>query len=78
MTLAADGYVGVEVTVTDARTEVIIHVVRLKDVVGFKGFLARELSGLLQRRFRFRLPVVLFGLVASPSAVPRARRQRRQ
>jgi hypothetical protein len=70
VTLAAEGYAGIEVMETDVATEIIIHAVRLKDVLGFKGCRARELAVLLQRRFRFRLPDELFGQQVMPPRRP--------
>ena len=51
--LAEDGYAGVEVRVTPTRTEVIIRATRTKSVLGEKGQRIRELSSLVQKRWRF-------------------------
>jgi len=51
--LAEDGYSGVEVRSTPAKTEVIIRATRTKEVLGEKGARIRELTSLVQKRFRF-------------------------
>jgi small subunit ribosomal protein S3e len=51
--LAAEGYSGVEVRVTPARTEIIIRATRTQDVLGEKGRRIRELTSLVQKRFNF-------------------------
>eukprot|EP01090_Pellita_catalonica_P017581 TRINITY_DN533_c0_g1_i1.p1 TRINITY_DN533_c0_g1~~TRINITY_DN533_c0_g1_i1.p1 ORF type:complete len:270 (-),score=44.91 TRINITY_DN533_c0_g1_i1:211-945(-) len=51
--LAEQGYSGVEVRVTPARTEVIIRATRTKDVLGEKGRRIRELTSVVQKRFNF-------------------------
>lgn len=51
--LAEDGYSGVEVRVTPARTEIIIKATRTQDVLGEKGQRIRELAYLVQKRFNF-------------------------
>jgi len=51
--LAEDGYSGVEVRVTPARTEIIIRATRTKDVLGEKGRRIRELTAVVQKRFSF-------------------------
>ena len=51
--LCEDGYAGVEVRVTPTRTEVIISATRTKNVLGEKGQRIRELTSLVQKRFRF-------------------------
>jgi small subunit ribosomal protein S3e len=51
--LAEEGYSGVEVRVTPARTEVIIRATRTKDVLGEKGQRIRELTSVVQKRFNF-------------------------
>jgi len=51
--LAEDGYSGVEVRVTPARTEIIIRATRTKDVLGDKGRRIRELTAVVQKRFAF-------------------------
>uniref|UniRef100_H8ZX08 40S ribosomal protein S3 n=1 Tax=Collodictyon triciliatum TaxID=190325 RepID=H8ZX08_9EUKA len=52
--LGEDGYAGVEVRVTPARTEVIIRATRTQNVLGDKGRRIRELTSLVQKRFRFK------------------------
>jgi ribosomal protein uS3 len=51
--LSVDGYSGVEVRVTPARTEIIIKATRTKNVLGDKGKRIRELTAVVQRRFDF-------------------------
>jgi small subunit ribosomal protein S3e len=51
--LGEDGYSGVEVRVTPARTEVIIRATRTKSVLGEKGRRIRELTAVVQKRFGF-------------------------
>ncbi|ORY91176.1 40S ribosomal protein S3 [Syncephalastrum racemosum] len=51
--LAEDGYAGVEVRVTPARTEIIIRATHTQNVLGEKGRRIRELTTLVQKRFRF-------------------------
>jgi len=51
--LAEDGYAGVDIRVTPTRTEIIIHATRTKNVLGEKGRRIRELTSVVQRRFRF-------------------------
>ncbi|KAG0167805.1 40S ribosomal protein S3 [Apophysomyces sp. BC1034] len=51
--LANDGYAGVEVRVTPARTEVIIRATHTQNVLGEKGRRIRELTTLVQKRFKF-------------------------
>ncbi len=48
--LAQDGYAGLEVRVTAARTEIIIKATRTQDVLGEKGQRIRELTSLVQKR----------------------------
>jgi len=52
-TLSEDGYAGVEVRVTPIRTEIIIRATRTKDVLGDKGCRIRELTAMVQKRFKF-------------------------
>jgi len=52
-TLSEDGYAGVEVRVTPIRTEIIIRATRTKDVLGDKGCRIRELTAIVQKRFKF-------------------------
>ncbi|KAL3619975.1 hypothetical protein CASFOL_034887 [Castilleja foliolosa] len=51
--LAEDGYSGVEVRVTPMRTEIIIHATRTQNVLGEKGRRIRELTSVVQKRFKF-------------------------
>jgi small subunit ribosomal protein S3e len=51
--LAEEGYSGVEVRVTPARTEIIIRATRTRDVLGEKGRRIRELTSVVQKRFNF-------------------------
>ena len=51
--LAEEGYSGVEVRVTPARTEIIIQATRTKNVLGEKGRRIRELTAVVQKRFNF-------------------------
>jgi len=51
--LSEEGYSGVEVRVTPARTEVIIRATHTQDVLGEKGRRIRELTALVQKRFKF-------------------------
>merc|ERR1712137_825240 len=51
--LSEEGYSGCEVRVTHARTEIIIRATHTQDVLGDKGRRIRELSSLVQKRFRF-------------------------
>merc|ERR1711998_438947 len=48
-----DGYAGVEVRVTPLKTEIIIRATRARDVLGEKGRRIRELTSLVQKRFKF-------------------------
>lgn len=48
--LAADGYAGLEVRVTAAKTEIIIKATRTQDVLGEKGQRIRELTSAVQKR----------------------------
>mmetsp|Transcript_15285 Transcript_15285/g.47467 ORF Transcript_15285/g.47467 Transcript_15285/m.47467 type:complete len:232 (+) Transcript_15285:82-777(+) len=52
--LAEDGYAGVEVRVTPLRTEVIIRATRTQNVLGEKGQRIRELTSVVQKRFKFQ------------------------
>lgn len=49
--LAEDGYAGLEVRVTPARTEIIIKATRTQDVLGEKGQRIRELTSVVQKRY---------------------------
>merc|ERR1711909_203740 len=51
--LAEDGYSGVQVRHTPARTEIIILATRTHNVLGEKGRRIRELTSLVQKRFNF-------------------------
>ncbi|KAJ8566034.1 hypothetical protein K7X08_030511 [Anisodus acutangulus] len=52
--LAEDGYSGVEVRVTPVRTEIIIRATRTQNVLGEKGRRFRELTSVVQKRFKFK------------------------
>ncbi|KAK4049639.1 40S ribosomal protein S3 [Microbotryomycetes sp. JL221] len=52
-TLASEGYSGCEVRVTHARTEIIIRATHTQEVLGEKGRRIRELTALVQKRFKF-------------------------
>jgi len=59
--LAEDGYAGCEVRVTPTRTEVIIRATRPRQVVGEQGRRVREITALVQKRFRFQKgQIILF------------------
>ncbi|KAG5229930.1 Filament plant protein [Salix suchowensis] len=51
--LAEDGYSGVEVRVTPMPTEIIIRATRTQNVLGEKGGRIRELTSIVQKRFKF-------------------------
>ncbi|CAL8467921.1 g7459 [Coccomyxa elongata] len=51
--LAEHGYSGVEVRVTPLRTEIIIRATRTQNVLGVKGRRIRELTAVVQKRFKF-------------------------
>jgi small subunit ribosomal protein S3e len=51
--LAEEGYSGTEVRVTPARTEIIIRATHTQEVLGEKGRRIRELTALVQKRFKF-------------------------
>ncbi|KAF8337479.1 ribosomal protein S3 [Cantharellus anzutake] len=51
--LAEEGYSGCEVRVTHARTEIIIRATHTQEVLGEKGRRIRELTALVQKRFKF-------------------------
>jgi small subunit ribosomal protein S3e len=52
--LAEDGYSGVEVRVTPMRTEIIIRATRTQNVLGEKGIRIRQLTAVVQKRFKFQ------------------------
>lgn len=52
-TLSSEGYSGCEVRVTHARTEIIIRATHTQEVLGEKGRRIRELTSLVQKRFKF-------------------------
>jgi len=52
--LSEQGYSGCEVRVTPARTEVIIRATHTQEVLGDKGRRIRELTALVQKRFKFK------------------------
>jgi small subunit ribosomal protein S3e len=49
--LAKDGYAGLEVRVTAAKTEIIIKATRTQDVLGAGGQRIREMTSLVQKRY---------------------------
>ncbi|KAJ3300333.1 40S ribosomal protein S3 [Borealophlyctis nickersoniae] len=51
--LSEEGYSGVEVRVTPARTEIIIRATSTQKVLGEKGRRIRELTSVVQKRFNF-------------------------
>ena len=51
--LAEDGFSGVEVRTTPLRTEIIIRATRTQSVLGEKGRRIRELTAVVQKRFKF-------------------------
>jgi len=51
--LAEEGYSGCDVRVTHARTEIIIRATHTQEVLGVKGRRIRELTALVQKRFKF-------------------------
>ncbi|GAC97541.1 40S ribosomal protein S3 [Pseudozyma hubeiensis SY62] len=51
--LSEEGYSGCEVRVTHARTEIIIRATHTQEVLGDKGRRIRELTALVQKRFKF-------------------------
>ena len=52
--LAEEGYSGVEVRVTPNNTEIIIRATHTQEVVGSNGRRIRELTALVQKRFKFQ------------------------
>ncbi len=56
--LAEDGYAGVEVRLTQLRTEIIIRATRPQHVLGEKGQRIRELTAVVQKRFSFAADAV--------------------
>lgn len=51
--LASEGYSGCEVRITHARTEIIIRATHTQEVLGEKGRRIRELTSLVQKRFKY-------------------------
>ncbi|EPX73239.1 40S ribosomal protein S3 [Schizosaccharomyces octosporus yFS286] len=51
--LSEEGYSGCEVRVTPARSEIIVRATHTQDVLGEKGRRIRELTALVQKRFKF-------------------------
>lgn len=51
--LAEDGFSGLEHRVTPSRTEIVIKATKTKEVLGEKGRRIRELTSLVQQRFKF-------------------------
>lgn len=52
--LAEDGFSGVETRVTPTRTEIVIKATKTKEVLGDKGRRIRELTSLVQQRWRYQ------------------------
>nr|CBW52775.1 40S ribosomal protein S3 [Polytomella sp. Pringsheim 198.80] len=50
--LAEDGYSGVEVRLSPVRTEIIIRATRTQNVLGEQGRRIRELTSVIQKRFK--------------------------
>merc|ERR1740127_323426 len=50
---AEDGFAGIEVRVTNVKTEIIIKATRTQEVLGEKGQRIRELTSVVQKRFNF-------------------------
>ena len=50
---AEDGYAGIEVRVTNVKTEIIIKATKTQEVLGEKGQRIRELTSVVQKRFGF-------------------------
>lgn len=51
--LAEDGYSGVDVNTLVSKTRIVINATRTQSVLGEKGRRIRELSSLIQKRFKF-------------------------
>merc|ERR1711977_597340 len=51
--LANEGYSGCEIRQTHARCEVVIRATHTQEVLGEKGRRIRELTALVQKRFKF-------------------------
>eukprot|EP00754_Rhynchopus_humris_P000111 Rhum_TRINITY_DN10076_c0_g2::Rhum_TRINITY_DN10076_c0_g2_i1::g.36669::m.36669/K02985/RP-S3e, RPS3; small subunit ribosomal protein S3e len=51
--LGEDGYSGLQVRVTPQQTEVIIYATRVVDVLGEEECRIRQLTSMVQKRFRF-------------------------
>lgn len=51
--LSEDGYSGVEIRVTPQRTEIIIRATKTQSVLGENGRRIRELTSIVQKRFKF-------------------------
>jgi len=51
--LAEEGYSGVEVRVTPTVTDIIIRATHTQEVLGEQGRRIRELTSLIQKRFKF-------------------------
>lgn len=51
--LSEEGYSGCDVRVTHARTEIIIRATHTQEVLGERGRRIRELTALVQKRFKF-------------------------
>lgn len=51
--LSEDGYSGMEIRVTPQRTEIIIRATKTQSVLGENGRRIRELTAIVQKRFKF-------------------------
>merc|ERR1719339_733736 len=67
--LAEDGYSGVQVRHTPARTEIIILATRTQNVLGEKGRRIRELTSLVQKRFGLLRALLSYMLKRLPREV---------
>lgn len=52
--LCEDGFSGVEHRVTPTRTEIVIKATKTREVLGDKGRRMRELTSLIQQRFKYK------------------------
>jgi small subunit ribosomal protein S3e len=52
--LSEDGFAGVESRVTPTRTEIVIKATKTREVLGDKGRRMRELTSLIQQRFKYK------------------------
>ncbi|KAK9470261.1 40S ribosomal protein uS3 [Dipodascopsis tothii] len=52
--LAEEGYSGVEVRIAPLKTEIVIRATHTQDVLGVQGRRVRELTSLIQKRFKMK------------------------